>query len=393
MSLFETLPNRKNTRSYKWDSVEKLYGSTDVQPMWVADMDLSVADPIKKALTERVEHAVFGYTFTDQNLNELVQEWVKKRYNWEIDPDWVVYSPGVIPTLHMAVLTETEPGESILIQTPVYPPFYHVIKNHDRKLVTNSLRYNDNEGRYTIDFDDLEEKFKQGIKAFILCNPHNPVGRVWTLEELSRIASLCNQYDVTIFSDEIHADLIYGDHQHIPIGSLGEETNDKTITCMSPTKTFNLAGLQISYAIIPNRERRLAVSKVFHKYGLNMINTLGITALEAAYHKGETWLDELVKLLTTNRQLVIDAFKDRDEINVIPPEGTYLIWLDCNNMDLTHQEIKQFMAQEAKVGLNDGATFGQEGKGFMRMNIASPTPYVNKGLNKILAALDKLNEE
>lgn len=391
MSLFENLPNRKNTRSYKWDSVERLYGSSDVQPMWVADMDLSVADPIKKALTERVEHGVFGYTFTDQNLNELVQEWVKKRYNWEIDPDWVVYSPGVIPTLHMAVLTETEPGESILIQTPVYPPFYSVIKNHDRKLVTNPLRYN--EGRYTIDFNDLEKKFKQGIKAFILCNPHNPVGRVWTLEELTRIADLCNQYDVTVFSDEIHADLIYDNHQHIPIGSLAEETNDRTITCMSPTKTFNLAGLQISYAIIPNRERRLAISKAFHKYGLNMLNTLGITALEAAYHEGERWLDELISLLTTNRQLVIDAFKDRDEINVILPEGTYLIWLDCNNMGLTHQAIKQFMAQKAKVGLNDGATFGPEGKGFMRINIASPTPYVNEGLNKILAALDKLNEE
>ncbi|MCZ0704252.1 cystathionine beta-lyase [Natronobacillus azotifigens] len=390
MTLFEALPNRKKTRSYKWDMVEKLYGSQDIQPMWVADMDLPIASPIKQALHERVDHAIFGYTFTDAHVNQVIQQWLSTQHDWEIDTDWIIYSPGVIPTLHMAVLTQTNPGDKVLIQTPVYPPFYDVINNHDRKLVTNSLIEQD--GYYTMDFEDLEEKFRQGVKAFILCNPHNPVGRVWTEKELKKIALLCDQYDVLLFSDEIHADLTFDEAKHIPISSLNESTNNRTITCMSPTKTFNLAGLQISYAIVPNKAMRRAMTQMLHKYGLHMLNTLGITALEAAYHEGKEWLNELLDLLTVNRDFVIDAFKDCKQIKATKPEGTYLIWLDCRGMNRTHNEIKRFMQEEAKVGLNDGMTFGTEGKGFMRINIASPTSYVQQGVNKILEALDNSEE-
>lgn len=388
VSLFEDFPNRKNTRSAKWDMVEKLYGADDVHPMWVADMDLTIAEAMKQALKNRVDHGIFGYTVTDDEINKHVQQWILTQHQWEIEKDWIVYSPGVIPTLHMAILTETNPGDKIVIQTPVYPPFFELIKTHDRELVQNPLIYQDN--YYTIDFDDLENSFKQGVSAFILCNPHNPVGRVWTKEELEQLAKLCLQYDVTILSDEIHADLIYPGHKHIPISSLSEEVNQQTITCLSPTKTFNIAGLQVSYAIIPNEKRRKAMNKAFRKYGMNHINTLGITAIEAAYTEGKEWLDQLMQLLERNRDLVVDAFAARDEITAIQPEGTYLIWLDCTNMKLEQAELKKFMQEKAKVGLNDGVSFGEEGHGFMRINIASPTNYVQEGINKIIAALNQL---
>lgn len=385
-SLFEELPKRENTRSVKWDMVKTLYGAEDVQPMWVADMDLPIAEPIRKALVNRAEHAIFGYTLTDEKLNQTVQNWLHARHNWDIKKEWIVYSPGVIPTLHMAILNVTNPGDSVLIQTPVYPPFYDIVKSHDRNLVTNPLQYQN--GSYHIDFDDLETKFKQGVKAFILCNPHNPVGRVWTKAELEKMAALCLQYDVTILSDEIHADLIFDGKKHIPFGTLSNEINNRTITCMSPTKTFNLAGLNVSYAIVPDKDVRVAMQKEFRKYGMTMLNAMGITALEAAYTNGEDWLEDLLALLEKNRDLLVDAFQDRSEITAIRAEGTYLIWLDCRKMGLSHPALKTFMQEEAKVGLNDGASFGIEGEGFMRMNIASPTSYVQEGINKILTALD-----
>ncbi|MFB1051439.1 MalY/PatB family protein [Paraliobacillus sp. JSM ZJ581] len=388
VSLFEDFPNRKNTRSAKWDMVKTLYGADDVQPMWVADMDLTIADGIKQSLKSRVDHGIFGYTVTDNEINEQVKQWILTQHQWEIDKDWIVYSPGVIPTLHMAILTQTNPGDKIVVQTPVYPPFFDIIKAHDRELVKNPLIYQEN--YYTIDFIDLEHSFKQGVSAFILCNPHNPVGRVWTKAELEQLAKLCLQYDVTILSDEIHADLIYPNNKHIPISSLSEEVNQQTITCLSPTKTFNIAGLHVSYAIIPNEKQRTAINKAFKKYGMNHINTLGISALEAAYTEGKQWLDQLLQLLERNRDLVVEAFADRDEITAIQPEGTYLIWLDCTNMKLEQAALKKFMQEKAKVGLNDGVSFGEEGHGFMRINIASPTAYVQEGLNKIITALDHL---
>ncbi|WP_117169017.1 MalY/PatB family protein [Paraliobacillus sediminis] len=386
-SLFEKLPKRENTRSVKWDMVKTLYGAEDVQPMWVADMDLPIAEPIRDALVNRAEHAIFGYTLTDDKLNQTVKDWLLRRHNWDIKKEWIIYSPGVIPTLHMAILNVTNPGDSVLIQTPVYPPFYDIVKSHDRKLVTNPLEYKN--GAYEIDFDDLETKFKQGVKAFILCNPHNPVGRVWSKQDLEKMAALCLQYDVFMLSDEIHADLIFDGKKHIPIGSLSNEINNRTITCMSPTKTFNLAGLNVSYAIVPDKDIRVAMQKEYRKYGMTMLNAMGIAALDAAYTDGESWLDDLLTLLEHNRNILIEAFQERPEITAIRAEGTYLIWLDCTNMGLSHEDLKKFMQEEAKVGLNDGVSFGKEGEGFMRMNIASPTTYVQEGINKIIAALDK----
>lgn len=388
MSIFESLPNRKNTRSLKWDRLEEMFGSKDVQPMWVADMDLEIAEPIKTALIERINHGIFGYTITDEQLNDTVQKWLVKQHNWDIDPSWLIYSPGVLQTIHMTILTQTNPGDKILIQTPVYHPFHSIIKSHQRELVTNPLIYQNK--RYTIDFDDLEEKFKTGVKVMLFCSPHNPVGRVWSKEELTRILELVEKYKVLIISDEIHADITYDSFEHTPLGSLDSPISERIISCFSPTKTFNLAGLQVSYAVIPDQGLRNELLASFAKYGLNSLNTLGITVLEAAYQYGEEWLDQLKQLLKKNRQLVEDTFANRDEIDVVHAEGTYLIWLDCRKMNIRQSELKTFMEEKAKVGLNNGIAFGQEGRGFMRLNIASPTSYIKEGLDKIIDALDQV---
>ncbi|WP_186576424.1 MalY/PatB family protein [Aquibacillus kalidii] len=386
MTLFENVPDRKGTRSVKWDLVHSLYGSEDVLPMWVADMDFPTPNAVTEALVSRAEHGVFGYTYTDTALHKTISNWVQDRHNWQIKPSWLIYSPGVVTTLHIAVQALTNVDDGILIQTPVYPPFYDLVSSHDRKLVTNPLKLVNN--RYEIDFEDFEAKLKQGVKVFILCNPHNPVGRVWSKPELAKMAALCKKHDVTIFSDEIHADLIFDGNFHIPIASLSDEINEQTITCMSPTKTFNLAGLQASYAVIADKNIREKINDFLKKQGLTMLNTMGITALDAAYQHGKPWLEKLLSVLETNKQLVIDAFKDRQEISIVPPEGTYLLWMDCRKLGLTHDDLKNFMQEKAKVGLNDGKSFGEEGEGFMRMNIACPTVTVKEGIKRILTAIN-----
>ena len=387
MENFNTFPDRKDTRSVKWDKVEELYGSEDVQPLWVADMDLEIASPIKKVLHERVDHGIFGYTFTDDALNQVVIHWVKSHHNFNVQSDEIVYSPGVLETIHMAILTQTDELDKILIQTPVYHPFHHMIKRHNRTLVTSPLI--NTAGHYTMDFNDLEEQFKTGVKMMILCSPHNPIGRVWTKEELKRVLELAAKYNVLIVSDEIHADLIYPGHTHTPIASLNSATNNQIITLMSPTKTFNLAGLQISYAVIPDKKMRTQIKNAFVRFGITMLNPLGIVALEAAYTKGEDWFNQLIDLLTTNKALVETTLESYDQVTVTKAEGTYLLWFDFNGLNMNHDELKTWMEQDAKLGLNSGITFGENGSGFMRMNIASPTAYVKEALNKLTKALDE----
>ncbi len=384
-SLFEAEINRQNTKSAKWDLVKHLYGSEDVLPMWVADMDLKVPEVVTKALQDRVDHGIFGYTLIDTPVKESVSNWVNTMHHWKINKSWLQFSPGVITTLHMAVQTFTNEQDNILIQTPVYPPFYQIIETHNRKVVKNPLLFVN--GKYEIDFDDMEQKMQQGIKAFILCNPHNPVGRVWSKEELIKIIELCKKYHVLILSDEIHADLVYPSYQHIPIASLDDEIRDKTITCMSPTKTFNLAGLQASYAVVPNKEMREQLDQMFQKQGIHGINTMGIAALEAAYTDGAEWLASLKDHLLKNATMIKDMLKDCEEITMIEPEGTYLIWLDFRKLGFTQEELKELLQKEAKVGLNDGVSFGIEGTGFMRVNIATTSERVKEGMSRIIHAV------
>ncbi|UOQ94219.1 pyridoxal phosphate-dependent aminotransferase [Halobacillus shinanisalinarum] len=389
MSRFSEITTRKGTRSVKWDLAEELYNDPDVLPMWVADMDFKTPERVINALTSRVKHGIFGYTMPDDELKSTILNWLEQRHNWKIDKDWITYSPGVIPSLHMAVQSLTSQEEAILIQTPVYPPFYSVVKDHHRTLVTNPLVFK-NES-YSIDFDDFEAKIKDhNVKLFILCNPHNPVGRVWTREELVRMNNICLEHGVTVLSDEIHADLVFSEYTHIPIAALSKQASDNTVTCLSPTKTFNLAGLQASYLVTKNEETRKKLTAYFNKQGMFMLNTLGIVALESAYQQGEEWLEELIKTLEFNRNYVTERLHtETDVLRVIPAEGTYLLWIDCRMLNLSQSDLKLFMQQQAKVGLNDGASFGEEGKGFMRMNIAAPKELIEKGVSRIIQAAQK----
>jgi len=386
MGIFDEVYDRLNTRSVKWDMRKDVFQSEDVLPMWVADMDFKAPEAVNDALIKRAQHGIYGYTVIDNDVKNSIINWIESKQGWKIKSQWLNFSPGVVNTLHMAVQAFTEPGDKILLQTPVYTPFYNVIKAHDRELIKNPLIYKEN--YYTIDFSDFEEKLKSGVKAFILCSPHNPVGRVWKKEELKEMARLCLKYDVLIFSDEIHADLIFPEEQHISIASLSEEIANQTITCMAPSKTFNLAGLQASYAITPDREKREKLEKTFDKQGIHMLNTMAITALEAAYNHGKPWLDELMSVLKGHQEYVTEMLKKHaDSLKVTKSEGTYLLWIDCSELNMDASELKKFMIEKAGVGLNSGIDYGEEGEQFMRMNIACPRETLVEGVNRIIEAV------
>ncbi|PAF18033.1 MalY/PatB family protein [Terribacillus saccharophilus] len=385
MHNFETVHDRRKTRSVKWDNLTALYGGEDVLPMWVADMDFQSPRAVIDALKNRAEHGIYGYTITDASISKTVSNWVEKRHGWRIKPSWLLYSPGVVTSLHMAIQTFTEPGEQVVIQTPVYAPFYSVVTAHDRKIVENPLL--EENGAYQMDFEHLESCFRKGAKTMILCNPHNPVGRVWTKEELERLANLCQTYAVLLFSDEIHADLIHEGYQHIPIASLSEDVSKRTITFLSPSKTFNLAGLQVSYSIVEQEDMRQQLQETFSKQGFHMLNTMAVSAMEAAYVDGEEWLDGLLDILAINRKLTEEALADTPLIQLAPLEGTYLMWLDCRQMKLEQKELMDFFAKKAKLGFNDGIQFGEAGAGFVRMNIACPPETMREALERLTNSL------
>lgn len=386
LTLFNTVNNRKHSRSMKWDQLEAIFQTEDILPMWVADMDFKAPEEVNDALIDRAKHGIYGYTVIDDDVKNSVINWVKKRHKWTIKPDWLSFSLGVVTSLHIAVQAFTKPNDKVLIQTPVYTPFFNVIEAHGRQVVKNPLvRKKD---KFKIDFDDLEEKLSQDVKAFILCSPHNPVGRVWTKEELNKIGALCLKYNVLILSDEIHCDLVYSGHKHIPIASLSEEIASQTITFMSPSKTFNLAGLQASYMVISDPEKQVKIESWLNKQGLNSLNTMGITALEAAYTYGETWLEELLELLAENQHYVITMLAEHaKELTVIPSEGTYLMWINCANLNMKPDELRKFMIEKAKVGLNPGMGYGVEGAEYMRINIACPRATLEEGINRIIKAI------
>lgn len=388
MGSFDTWHDRKNTRSVKWDMLKNVFNTDDVIPMWVADMDFQAPQAVNDALIERAQHGFYGYTVIDGDVKKAVSQWLQKRHNWSIDPKWLSFSPGVVTSLHIAIQAFTKPDDKVLIQTPVYTPFYNVIEQHGREIVKNPLKFKDY--YYSIDFDDFEDKLKQGVKAFILCSPHNPVGRVWTKEELLEMARLCLAYNVLILSDDIHADLVYQGYQHIPIASLSEEIAQQTITCMSPTKTFNLAGLQASYIVTKNDQMRRTIDEELKKQGVNSLNTMGNIALEAAYTKSESWLDELLTVLEDHKNYVTEMFQTHtEELTVVKTEGTYLLWIDCSRLQLDAESLQTFMIEQAKVGLNPGVAYGKEGEQFMRMNIACPKPMLEKAVDQIITAVRK----
>lgn len=378
--------DRRNTNSIKWDFVSKYYGTDDVLPMWVADMDFPAPEPVINAIKRRAEHGAYGYTDMAESFYDSIIGWMNRRHQWDIKKDWIVYTPGVVPAVNMAIMAYTNPGDKVIIQSPVYFPFFEAVKSNERELIDNQLVLKN--GRYEMDFENLEKNIDEKTKLLILCSPHNPVGRVWSKEELLRLGEICIKNNIIIVSDEIHSDIIYGDNRHLPLGSLSEELLNNTITCMAPSKTFNVAGLAASAIIIPDKGLRTKFKDIINRVHIGMANTFGAVALEACYNHGEEWLEELLNYLQEN-VLYVEKFIEKNipEIGVKKPEGTYLMWLDFRKLGFNAKQLKEFMIKEAKVALNDGITFGPGGEGFQRMNIACPRSTIKEGLERIERAV------
>jgi cystathionine beta-lyase len=386
---FDESINRLNTASTKWDEVENLFGASDILPMWVADMDFKSPQPVIDALKNRVEQGIYGYTTRPASYFDAVIHWMKKRHKWDIEKEWICHAPGVVPALGFMVQTFTKPGDKIIIQPPVYQPFTNVITQNEREVVANPLLFED--GTYKMDYDDLERKMEKDVKMIILSSPHNPVGRVWTKEELIKLGEICIRNNVLVVSDEIHFDLIYKGHIHTPFAAISKEFAQHSIVCTAPSKTFNLAGIKASNIIIPNPELREAYTAKLNQLFLNSSSTFGIVATEAAYCYGDEWLDQLIDYLHGNLDYLINYTQEHLKgIKVVKPEGTYLVWLDCRKLGMDSKGLEAFMQKEAKVAFNEGYIFGGGGEGFTRMNIACPRSVLEEGLRRISEALRKL---
>lgn len=383
---FDRVWNRKNTQSVKWDGVEKLFGDADLLPMWVADMDFKAPQPVIEALKQQAEHGIFGYTLRPDSYDEAVTGWFKKRHDFTVEKEWLVFCPGIVPALSMIVEAFTDPGDKIIIQPPVYYPFSNAVKRHKRTLVENPLAFDGK--RYTMDFTDLEQKIGPDVKMLILCSPHNPVGRVWTKEELLRLGELCVKHDVLVVADEIHGDLVRKAYRHTPFASLSESFAQQSITCTAPSKTFNLAGLQASHVIIPNERHRRTFKTIMETLAVGLTNSFALPAVEAAYRHGAEWLDQLLDYLEANIQF-LTTFCEQNipQIKVIQPEGTYLVWLDFRSLALTAKELEFLMQKKAKVALDEGYIFGTGGEGFERINVACPRSTLEEGLMRITKAV------
>jgi cystathionine beta-lyase len=381
---FEKGIDRRGTNSFKYDFRKEFFGREDVIPLWVADMDLPAPDFVQQAVTERARHPVYGYTILPDSYYRSIINWQKERHGWQIEKDWIRHSPGIVTAINLLVQALTQPGDPVIVQPPVYFPFFWAVEKNGRKLLNNVLV--EENGRYRIDFNDLEGKLDSGAKMLILCSPHNPVGRVWEKQELERMARLCLQYDAIIVSDEIHCDLVYEGYRHTPTAKLSDEIAAKTITCIAPSKTFNLAGLATSSIIISDEGLRKQFQKEEEKIHLSS-NIFGVVASEAAYANGAGWVDELMVFLKGNVELVKDFLAVKlPEVKLIHPESTYLLWLDFRGFGLSDKKTRKILVEKAGVGMNDGRMFGPGGVGFQRMNIGCPPSTLEKALENIAGA-------
>ena len=379
---FDEVPNRRNTCSEKWDGLRETFGTDDVLPMWVADMDFKSPHEVVEALAERSKHGIFGYPLRSESYYEAIMEWVRVRHGWEIKREWIVDVPSVMPGLAAALLAFTSPGDGVVLQPPVYPPFFEVTESLDRRVIHNFLKF---DGSWHMDLEGLKGLLSSA-KAFLLCSPHNPVGRVWSEEELSALSSMCAKAGVPVLSDEIHCDFVYRGYKHIPIASINHEAAMNTVTFMSASKTFNIAGFKNAYAIVPNPAMREKLSKVLQGLHFGSGDLFGILGLEIAYRHGRDWLDELLLYLEENRDLAVSALRATG-VGVVSPQGTYLLWLDFGKLGMSQEELMKFLINRAKLGLNDGLAFGPNGAGFARMNIGCPRRTLEEGLHRLTKAL------
>ncbi|MBB2479341.1 pyridoxal phosphate-dependent aminotransferase [Bacillus sp. APMAM] len=383
---FDEEINRFKTSSVKWDEVDTIFGGENLLPMWVADMDFKVPEPVINAIKERADHGIFGYTARNDSYYEAILGWMERRHNWKVEKDWICHAPGVVPALGMIVRTFTKPGEKIIIQSPVYYPFTNVVEKNERVIVQNPLKYEN--GKYVMDFEDLENKIDPDVKMIIISSPHNPVGRVWTKEELIQLGEICLKHNILVVSDEIHFDLILKGHSHTPFASISEEFALNSIICTAPSKTFNLAGLQTSNIIIPNKTLREQFTNTIESLFIGMTSTFGLVATESAYRYGDEWLDQLLEYLDENLAFLTNYIHQNiPELKVIPTEGTYLVWIDCRELGLEAKELEHLMQKEARVALDEGYIFGKSGEGFTRMNIACPRSILEEGLRRIEKAV------
>lgn len=385
---FDEVVDRSHNFATKYDERVNKFGTNDVIPLWVADMDFKTAQPVIDALTERAAQGIFGYTSRPDSYFQAICDWQKKRNGWVIDPASISYALGVVPALSSIVREFTKPGDKVLIQTPVYSEFYAVAEAWDREVVENPLVLRD--GVYTVDFDDFERKLAD-VSLFLLCSPHNPVGRVWSREELTRMAELCLKHGVRLISDEIHSDLVFWGKKHIPTATLSPEIASNVITCISGTKTFNLAGLQASATVFPDRETKARYDAFWHRLDIERNNAFSLVAMEAAFREGEEWLEQLLRYLEGNFLFVRD-YCQKNIPAIVPsvPEATYLIWLDCRALGMDNEALRRFMIEKAGLGLNEGHAYGRSLTGFMRLNAACPRAVLEKALGQLKAAVDAL---
>lgn len=386
---FDTVPNRRGTNCFKYDFAREMGMPEDVLPLWVADMDLPTAPAVLERLHALAEHGIFGYTGVKDAYFSAVHNWYAQRFGWETQRSWLVTTPGVVFAIAIAIRAFTQKGDAILIQQPVYYPFANKVTENDRQLVVNPLVLKN--GRYEMDFADMERKIVDyHVKMLLLCSPHNPVGRVWTKEELLRVGEICQKHGVLVVSDEIHADFTYAGHTHRVFASVKSEFADFTITCTAPSKTFNLAGLQNSNIFIPNRQLRHAYKKELSACGCGGTNCMGMAACQAAYEAGADWLEQLKQYLAGNLAYIRQFLREKlPDIALIEPEGTYLVWLDLRNLGLTEQQQRQLIVQDAKLWLDTGTLFGQGGEGFERINIACPRTTIEQAMQRLEHAVHK----
>lgn len=387
---FDAFVSRENTCSVKWNYTKESVGVEDALPLWVADMDFETVPEVKEAILARAQHGIYGYTARSESYYQTLIDWNQKRHGWKIEKKWITHSAGVVNGLFNAIRALAQPGDGIVIQSPVYHPFYSAIQKCGCKVILNPLKYVDH--HYTPDIEDLEKKLKENnVRLLILCNPHNPVGRVFTREELTAIGELCLQYNVVVISDEIHSDLVFKPYRHIPFASISKDFEQNTVVCTAPSKTFNLAGLETSNIIIPNEELRRKYDTLCENMAVKGFNIFGAVACEAAYKYGAEWLAGLLEYLEGNKKFAIGFIKERiPKLKFNDPEGTYFLWLDCRELGFSKAELERFMLQKAKLWFNQGHIFGTEGVGFVRMNIACQRKTVEEAMRRLENAVASL---
>ncbi len=385
---FDQVIDRSQTGSLKWCSREELCGNAEAIPMWVADMDFACPPEVVSAIAERARHPIYGYSMRTEGYHNALISWMRRRNGWDIKKEWICFAPGIVPALNIAVLAYTKPGDAVLVQPPVYYPFFNAAVNNGRRLLENPLRFE--RGRYVMDYEDLEAKAAQGAKMLILSSPHNPVGRVWEQEELRRLADICLRHGVVVVSDEIHSDIIMPGSSHTCLATIDPSFAGITVTCTAPNKTFNVAGIPTGNIIIPDENLRTAFTKQSAALGLGLANIFGMVAMEAAYTHGESWLEALNAYIANNYAILAEFVTSRaDAFTLAPLEGSYLAWIDCRALGLTDPELKAFFSKTAGVWLDEGAKFGTGGQGFMRMNLACPSSILRAALARIDRALSQ----